>query len=38
MKVMIPKKVSRDQKKMLEQLSKTDLTNDDEVKLIDKYL
>ena len=37
-KVMIPNKISRDQKKLLEELDRTDLTNSDEVRLIDKYL
>ena len=37
-KVMIPKKITRDQKKLLEQLDSTDLTNSDETRLINKYL
>ena len=37
-KVMIPRKINREQKKLLEQLADTDLTNADETKIIEKYL
>lgn len=37
-KVHIPKKISRDQKKLFEQLSKTNLKDDSEFKEIEKYL
>lgn len=38
LKIMIPKKITRDQKKLFEQLSKTNLENNDQVKEIKKYL
>jgi len=38
LKVVIPTKLNRDQKKLLEQLQKTDLDNNDEFKKYNKYL
>jgi len=38
LKVVIPNKLSRDQKKLLEQLQKTDLDNSDEFKRYNKFL
>ncbi len=38
MKVIIPNKLTRDQKKLFEQLSKTELDDDEELKKINKYI
>ena len=38
LKVKTPQKLSRDQKKLFDQLAKTDLDKDDEFRKIEKYL
>ena len=37
-KVIVPEKLSRDQKKLIDELNKTELNNNSEFKKIDKYI
>ena len=38
LKVVVPTKLNREQKKLLEQLQKTELDNSEEFKIYNKYL
>lgn len=38
LKIVTPKKLTKDQKKLLDELSKTDLTDDDDIKKFDKFV